>query len=178
MTKLFLRSPYDLITKSFTNWKGMQESGGRRIKRSINIDMKSVVFCTEQMLEKFSKIHLLTDYIESRSQEIIEYNKEHGIDASVTVNGRRLTNIGVFRQYVENYLLTHKDLHKELTAMVRQLQPTELGIPIEVYTFTRTTKWIEYENVQSDIFDHLLALIPEFELRVFQVPTGDDFRRL
>jgi miniconductance mechanosensitive channel len=169
---------YSLVSDSFTNWRGMEESGGRRIKRSINIDMKSVKFCDEEMLKKFSRISVLKDYIATRKKEIEEYNKLHNIDDSVKVNGRRMTNLGTFRKYVEQYLRNHPKIHQELTFLVRHLQPTEKGIPVEIYVFSNDQAWANYEAIQADIFDHILAVIPEFDLRVFQNPTGDDFQKL
>lgn len=168
--------PYELISKSFTNWKGMSEAGARRIKRSINIDMKSVKFCTPEMIERFRKIKLLEEYINQRTKEIEEFNKSMEWDLSSSVNGRRLTNIGVLRKYLETYLRNHPMINQSTSLMVRQLQPTDAGIPVEIYAFVNNPKWVIYENVQSDIFDHVLAIIPDFELRVFQNPTGDDFK--
>jgi miniconductance mechanosensitive channel len=170
--------PYSLMTDSFQNWRGMEESGGRRVKRSVNIDMNSVHFCTPEMLAKYRKIHLLTDYIEKKEQIVEEYNETHHIDASVPVNGRRQTNLGIFRAYLNNYLKNRPDVNHELTCMVRQLQPTELGIPIELYFFSAIKEWVAYEGIQSDVFDHVLAIIPEFDLRVYQAPSGADFREL
>ena len=170
--------PYALVSDSFQNWRGMQESGGRRIKRSIRIDMNSVKFCTPEMLAKYRKIRLLKDYIEETEKVVEEYNKEHGIDNSVLVNGRRQTNLGVFRAYLTNYLRSLPAVNQDLTCMVRQLQPTEQGIPLELYFFSSIKAWIPYEGVQADVFDHVLAIIPEFDLHVFQNPTGEDFRAL
>lgn len=170
--------PYALVSDSFQNWRGMQESGGRRIKRSIRIDMNSVKFCTPEMLAKYRKIQLLKDYIEETEKVVEEYNKEHGIDNSVLVDGRRQTNLGVFRAYLTNYLKSLPAVNQDLTCMVRQLQPTEQGIPLELYFFSAIKAWIPYEGVQADVFDHVLAIIPEFDLHVFQNPTGEDFRAL
>ncbi|GGJ86638.1 mechanosensitive ion channel family protein [Parabacteroides faecis] len=170
--------PYALVSDSFQNWRGMQESGGRRVKRSINIDMNSVRFCTPEMLDKFRKISLLTEYIDTKQQELERYNKEHNIDGSIKVNGRRQTNLGVFRAYLVNYLKSNPDVNKDLTCMVRQLQPTEKGIPMELYFFAATTVWIPYEGIQSDVFDHILAVLPEFDLQVFQEVSGSDLRHL
>lgn len=170
--------PYALVSDSFQNWRGMQESGGRRIKRSIRIDMNSVKFCTPEMLAKYRKIRLLKDYIEETEKVVEEYNKEHGIDNSVLVNGRRQTNLGVFRAYLTDYLRSLPAVNQDLTCMVRQLQPTEQGIPLELYFFSSIKAWIPYEGVQADVFDHVLAIIPEFDLHVFQNPTGEDFRAL
>lgn len=169
--------PYLLVSDSFQNWRGMQESGGRRIKRSINIDMTSVKFCTPEMLEKYRKIHLLKDYIEQTEQVVEAYNKHHHIDNSILVNGRRQTNLGVFRAYLTAYLKSLPVVNTELNCMVRQLQPTDHGIPIELYFFSKIKEWIPYEGVQADVFDHVLAIIPEFELRVFQSPSGTDFQQ-
>ena len=170
--------PYALVSDSFQNWRGMQESGGRRIKRSIRIDMNSVKFCTPEMLAKYKKIQLLKDYIEVTEKVIEDYNKEHGIDNSILVNGRRQTNLGVFRAYLTNYLKSLPTVNQDLTCMVRQLQPTEQGIPLELYFFSAIKAWVPYEGVQADVFDHVLAIIPEFDLHVFQNPTGEDFREL
>lgn len=165
---------YALISESFQNWKGMQESGGRRIKRSIYLDMKSIKFCTYELLEKFKKIEVLKGYVESKLLEIDEHNKN--IDRTIPVNGRALTNVGVFRKYLELYLRAHPKVHQELTFLIRQLQPTDKGLPIEIYVFTNDNAWVAYEGIQSDIFDHVLAVIPEFELSVYQSPTGNDFQ--
>lgn len=163
---------YSLISDSFQNWRGMEESGGRRIKRSINLDMDSVKFCTPEMLEKFKKISILKEYIEKTEITIDLYNKETGANPEIKVNGRRQTNIGVFRAYLKAYLHNRSDIHNDMTFLVRQLQPSEKGIPIEIYVFTKTTEWAAFENIQSDIFDHVLAVIPEFDLRVFQLPSS------
>ena len=170
--------PYLLISDSFQNWQGMQESGGRRVKRSINIDMNSVKFCTPEMLDKYRKIRLLKDYVEHTEAVIEEYNKEHHIDNSVLVNGRRQTNLGVFRAYLTAYLKSLPDVNQELVCMVRQLQPTDHGIPMELYFFCAIKDWVPYEGVQADVFDHVLAIIPEFDLQVFQSPSGRDFQRV
>jgi len=169
---------YAFVTESFDNWRGMEESGGRRIKRSINIDMSSVKFCTNEMLEKFGKIQLIADYVKSRKVEVEKYNKEMHVDETVSVNGRRMTNIGTFRRYMEEYLQSHPKIHNDMTFLVRQLQSTERGIPIEIYVFSNDQAWANYESIQADIFDHILAIMPEFELRVFQNPTGEDFRKM
>ena len=155
----------------------MQESGGRRVKRSINIDMTSVKFCTPEMLEKYRKIQLLKEYVEQTEQVIRAYNEEHGIDNSILVNGRRQTNLGVFRAYLTAYLKSLPTVNKELSCMVRQLQPTDRGIPIELYFFSAIKEWVPYEGVQADVFDHVLAIIPEFDLQVFQLPSGRDFHK-
>ncbi|WP_302458587.1 mechanosensitive ion channel family protein [Mediterranea massiliensis] len=170
--------PYLLVSDSFQNWRGMRESGGRRVKRSINIDMTSVRFCTPEMLEKYRKIQLLKDYID-RTEAVVEaYNEENGIDNEVLVNGRRQTNLGVFRAYLTAYLKSLPVVNKELNCMVRHLQPTDHGLPVELYFFSTIKDWIPYEGVQADVFDHVLAIIPEFGLRVFQSPSGADLQRL
>ena len=169
---------YALVSDSFSNWRGMEESGGRRIKRSINIDMKSVKFCTKEMLDRFNKIQYLREYTEKRKLEIEAYNKENNIDKSIVVNGRNMTNIGTFRKYLEKYLYHHPKIHNDMTFLIRQLQPTDKGIPIEIYVFSNDQRWANYESIQADIFDHILAVIPEFDLRVFQSPSGDDFQRV
>ncbi len=166
---------YALVSESFTNWRGMEESGGRRIKRSINIDITSVKFCSPEMIEKFNRIKLLKEYIKTKTKELEEYNKKNNIDNSVLVNGRRMTNIGTFRKYIENYLRNHPKIHNDMTFLVRQLQPSEKGIPIEIYVFSNDQQWANYESIQADIFDHIMAVIPEFELRVFQNPTYYSF---
>lgn len=166
---------YALISDSFKNWRGMQSSGGRRIKRSLYIDTSSIKFCTEEMIEKFRNIHYLTDYINDKEEEIAKYNAENNIDKTVKVNGRAMTNIGVFRAYVENYLKNHPGIHQGMTLMVRQLAPGEHGLPLEIYCFTNDVRWVIYEGIQSDIFDHLFAVAPEFGLRLFQNPSGSDF---
>lgn len=169
---------YSLITDSFKNWRGMEESDGRRIKRSINIDMKSIRFCTDEMLAKFSKIEHVKAYVEKTEDDLKEYNAKNNIDDSVLVNGRRQTNIGIFRAYLAGYLHNLDEIHDEMTFLVRQLQPSEKGIPIEIYVFSKIQAWAEYEAIQSDIFDHILSVIPEFDLRVFQNPTGDDLQKI
>lgn len=170
--------PYALVSDAFQNWRGMSESPGRRIKRSINIDMNSVRFCSPEMLEKFRKISLITDYIDAKEDELRLYNEEHQIDGSIRVNGRRQTNLGVFRIYLLRYLQSLPEISKELTCMVRHLQPTETGIPIELYFFSSIKEWVSYEGIQADVFDHILAVIPEFGLSVFQNVSGADLRSL
>lgn len=167
---------YSLISDSFKNWRGMEESGGRRIKRSFNIDMKSIRFCTPEMLERYSRIEFVKEYIQLKEKEIKEYNEQNKVDNSVLVNGRRQTNIGVFRAYLKGYLHHHPAIHKGMTFLVRQLQPTEKGLPMEIYVFSKIQEWAKYEDLQSDIFDHVLAVIPQFDLRIYQNPTGEDFK--
>jgi miniconductance mechanosensitive channel len=169
---------YNLISDSFQNWRGMEESGGRRIKRSVYIDMDSITFCTEEMLSKFRKIAVLKPYLDGKQKELDVYNKKFNTDPSSVVNGRRQTNIGIFRAYLKAYLVNRPDIHNDMTFLVRQLQPQEKGLPIEIYVFTTTTKWAEYEDIQSDIFDHILASIPEFGLRVYQFPSNSGLKEI
>ncbi|GIP46305.1 membrane protein [Paenibacillus sp. J45TS6] len=169
---------YALISDSFKNWRGMQASGGRRIKRSINIDTSSISFCTEEMIEELQKIHYLTDYVTTRLDEINTYNMEHQINTESKVNGRQLTNIGVFREYIHQYLRNHPKIHKDMTLIVRQLAPGDNGLPLEIYAFSNDTNWAVYESVQADIFDHIFAVAPTFGLRAFQNPTGHDIVHL
>ncbi len=168
---------YSLVSESFQNYRGMKDSGVRRMKRSISIDMSSVKFCSQEMLDKFRRITILQEYIDRTEAELENYNKENAIDNTVFVNGRRQTNIGVFRAYLEEYLAHHQMVDNSSDLLVRQLQPNSSGIPIEIYAFTLETAFIRYEKVQSDIFDHILAIIPQFDLRVFQSPTGEDLRQ-
>ncbi len=169
---------YKLLDETFKNWRGMVETGGRRIKRAIYIDQNSVRFVDKKLLEKFEKIDLLKDYIVRKKNEIEEDNRKHNVNPEVPVNGRRMTNIGTFREYLKAYLKNRNDVNKELTFLVRQLQPGPNGLPIEIYVFANTTEWGKYEEIQADIFDHILAVVPEFELRIFQNPTGGDFKEL
>ncbi|MHC5146084.1 MAG: mechanosensitive ion channel family protein, partial [Planctomycetota bacterium] len=169
---------YALISDSFKNWRGMSESAGRRIKRSINIDMNTVKFCNPMMLDKFRRIEHIAEYIDAKQAEIDDYNTEANIDNTELVNGRRMTNVGTFRAYVIAYLKNHPKINRNMTFLVRQLKPTECGLPIEIYVFSSDKVWANYEAIQADIFDHILAVIPEFGLRVFQNPTGSDFSRL
>ena len=166
---------YKLIEESYKNWRGMQLSGGRRIKRSIHIDKTSISFLTEEQIQSFKKIDLINDYLDLKDKEIKKFNDSDFVNSDVESNKRRLTNVGTFRAYIKSYLNNRNDIHKDMTFLVRQLTPGPTGVPIELYVFTTTTGWIEYEEIQSDIFDHLLAILPEFGLRVFQNPTGSDF---
>jgi miniconductance mechanosensitive channel len=167
-----------LLEGSFKNWRGMQKAGGRRIKRSIFIDLSSVKFCDETLLNKFKSFQLIKDYIEEKELEIDKDNKAKNVDTTANVNGRRMTNIGTFREYLKAYLKNREDINSGLTFLVRQLTPGPSGIPIEIYVFADTTNWARYEEIQADIFDHLFAVISEFELNIFQNPTGKDFREL
>ncbi len=170
---------YSFVSDSFTNWRGMQESGGRRIKRPINIKISTIKFCDEDMLHRLSKVELIKEYIKERKSEILTYNQAQNIDLDASlVNGRRITNIGLFRQYINAYLTRNPNVNTEMMFMARQLQPTQYGVPLEVYCFSRIKSWIEYENIQSDIFDHLLAVVPHFDLEVFEEPAGSDFQAL
>lgn len=167
---------YALVSDAFINWRGMKDSGGRRIKRSVFIDMNSICFCTDEMLNRFEKISLLAPYITAKKKEIDAYNRDHNVDTSEIINGRRQTNIGVFRAYIIAYLKNHPKIHQDMTFLVRHLQPTPQGLPVEIYVFSKDQVWANYESIQADIFDHILAAIPEFGLKVFQYPTGNDFR--
>jgi miniconductance mechanosensitive channel len=169
---------YSLVIDSFMNWTGMEESDGRRIKRSINIDMKSVRFCDDKMLDKFRKFRLIRNYVIEKQNEITEYNKKLGIEDFSITNGRRQTNLGIFRKYLEEYLKSNPNINLDMTFLVRQLQPSEKGLPIEIYVFSKQKQLKDYETIQADIFDHILAVIPEFELRVFQSPSGNDIQDL
>ena len=169
---------YALINESFKNWRNMNLSGGRRIKRYVNIDLSSIKFCDTEMLERFTKIQLISKDIQDRQAEIKAYNEKNNVDESTFVNGRRLTNIGVFRSYVEAYLMQHPKINNKMTFLIRQLSPRENGLPIEIYVFCKETNWNIYEAVQADIFDHILAVVPEFKLRVFQEPSGSDFQKI
>ncbi len=162
---------YSLASEGFKNWRGMVSTGGRRIMRSVYIDMKSIKFCNNTQLEKFENVAYLKDYIKSRKKEIQEYNKNHNYDDSNLVNGRRMTNIGVFRAYITNYLANHPSVKTDLLYMVRQLQPNEKGLPLEVYCFANTTEWAIYERIQADIFDHIFSVIPFFDLDIYQLPS-------
>lgn len=169
---------YFFITDSFKNWRGMVESGGRRIKRAIYINSQTIRFVDPETREHYKKYYLISDYVIRRQKEIEEYNAEKQVDTSVLINGRRMTNIGVFRQYVEAYLKSHPRIRTDMTIMVRQLAIEDRGVPIEIYCFTNTTAWVEYESIQADIFDHLLSATAFFGLEIFQQPTGKDFKEL
>jgi len=169
---------HKLIDSAFRNWRGMSESGGRRIKRSLFIDMNSIHLCTEEMLDKFMRFEILTEYINGKIKEVTDHNESNKINTAELINGRRLTNVGTFRAYIEAYLQNNSKIHPEMTFLIRQLEPTSRGLPIQIYVFTNDTDWVRYEGIQADIFDHLLAIIPEFGLKVFQSPTGKDFSKL
>lgn len=165
---------YALISDSFKNWRGMSESGGRRIKRSFALDVTSIQFCSEDLIDRLEKIDLLKEYVAEKRSELAEYNSENVVEDGVPANGRRMTNIGTFRAYLERYLRQHPKIHKDMTFLVRQLAPTDHGLPLEVYVFSNDQKWANYEAIQADIFDHLYAVLPYFELRAYQEPSSYD----
>ncbi len=165
------------ITDSFKNWRGMQESGGRRIKRTLNINMATVRFVDAEMREKFQNYHLITNYISERQSEIELFNAQNAVDTTSLINGRRMTNLGVFRNYIELYLRKHPGINQEMTLLVRQMESTQFGVPIEIYCFTSSVKWADYEEAQSDIFDHLFASARHFGLDIFQSPSGADIAK-
>ena len=167
-----------LISESFKNWRGMTESGGRRIKRALHLDQASVRFLEPSERDALRRFTLLRDYLDTKERELADWNAGLGADGELPVNARRITNLGTFRAYVERYLRHHPQVHRDLTLLVRQLQPGPTGLPLEIYCFTSDTRWAVYEGIQSDIFDHLLAILPEFGLRVFQEPGGADFRAM
>lgn len=168
---------YALVSDAFRNWRGMTESGGRRIKRAVNIDINSIKFLTEDDRHRLSQINCLKEYFPAKIHEIRESNAKVS-DLHMMVNGRHLTNVGTFRAYLQEYLQRHDKVHKDMTLMVRQLAPTTEGLPIEIYIFTNDTRWDFYEAIQADIFDHIFAILPEFGLQAFQAPTGNDIRSL
>jgi miniconductance mechanosensitive channel len=163
---------YAFVSDAFKNWRGMQESGGRRIKRSIIIDMHSIKFCDEEMLNRFKKIKYIEDYISQKIEELNIHNAHLDADLSTLANKRRLTNIGTFRAYIDAYLKHNDKINQDMSFLVRQLQSDDKGIPLEIYVFVKDLKWANYENIQADIFDHLLAIVNEFDLDVYQSPSG------
>ena len=167
-----------LINESFKNWRGMQESTGRRIKRSIFIDVNSIGFCDDERIARYSKIDYINEYIEKKRDELAQYNAEHVNEEESLVNGRRITNVGTFRAYILAYLENHPQINQKLTVLVRQLSSSDAGLPIEIYAFSSEKNWIKYEAIQADIFDHLFAVASEFDLRVFQKPSGADFLKI
>ncbi len=167
---------YSLISESFQNWRGMQESPGRRIKRSVFIKQNSVKFITPEDLEKYKKVQLISSYLEDRQNEINEYNTTNEIDTKLPLNGRNQTNLGIFRKYIDTYLNNHSAVHKEMYIIVRHLQPTAQGIPLEVLCFSRDKRWANFEYISSDIFDHIIATVSYFDLQLFEAPSGDDIR--
>jgi len=169
---------YAFISDSFTNWRGMSNSNGRRIKRAISVKIDSIGFCDTEMLERFQKIELVSDYVVQRKEEIKAYNTAKKVDTSTLVNGRNMTNIGVFKAYIEEYLIANPYINKEMMIMVRQLPPSEKGLPLEIYAFSKDKSWKAYESIISDIFDHVLSVAPYFDLEIFQNPAGSDFKRV
>ncbi|MDY0108244.1 MAG: mechanosensitive ion channel family protein, partial [Giesbergeria sp.] len=169
-----------LMSESFKNWRGMFSSGGRRIKRMLRLDANLVRFLTTEEIDRLARIALLKPYLEDKKQDVQQTNaarREHlGEDAVEPANQRRLTNIGTFRAYVDAYVRAHPGIHKDMLLIVRTLEPTGEGVPLELYCFTATTAWVEYERIQGDIFDHLIAILPEFSLGLYQSPTGKDIR--
>lgn len=163
---------YALISDSFQNWRGMQESGGRRIKRALILKQETIKFLTDNDVEKLKKIQLIEKYLTLRGDKIKEHNTQHNIDKQLAINGRNLTNLGVFRKYVESYLESHSAINKKMTLMSRQLPPTPQGLPLEIYAFSSDKRWENYEYIMADIFDHLLASVPYFELELFELPTS------
>lgn len=163
---------YSMITDPFINWRGMTESGGRRISRSIIIDIDTIKFCTPEMLEKYKKFQLVTQYIEDKEKEIEEFNRSNNIDTSTLVNGRRQTNLGIFRAYLQAYIKKNPNLNHNLTMLVRQKDPTEFGVPLQIYCFSAKTDWLSYEAIQNDIFDHVYAVVSQFDLKVYQRPSS------
>lgn len=166
---------YYLISDSFKNWRGMSVSGGRRIKRAVIIKTTSIKYLTKEEIADFKKIQLVADYIDHRQADIDKHNEQNNIDKSVLINGRNMTNFGLFRKYVDVYLHQHPAINKEMTIMTRQLEPTPTGVPLEVYAFSKDKVWANYEHIMADIFDHILAAVPYFQLEVFEYPTGKDF---
>ena len=169
---------HKLIEQAFKNWRGMQESGGRRIKRSFYIDANSIRFLKEEDLDRLENFAVLRDYVREKRREMTDFNRLFAGDPSLIVNSRRLTNVGTLRAYLVAYLKQHPKIHKDMTLIVRQLAPTSEGLPIELYVFTNVTDWVEYEGIQSDIFDHIFSIVHEFGLSVFQAPSGTDFAKL
>jgi len=169
---------YAFISDSFTNWRGMSNSNGRRIKRAVSIKIDTIRFCDDAMLERFQKIELVSDYLVQRKEEIKTYNVKQKVDASTLVNGRNMTNIGVFKAYIEEYLKANPNINKEMMIMVRQLPPSEKGLPLEIYAFSKDQDWKAYENIISDIFDHVLSAVHYFDLEIFENPAGSDFKKL
>jgi miniconductance mechanosensitive channel len=169
---------YAFVSDSFKNWRGMSSSGVRRIKRHLLIDMHTIGFLKDENIMKLGGYELLKQYLAERQKEINEFNEAQKIDRKEIINGRNMTNIGVFRQYAVEYIKRHPKVSRTETLMVRQLQPTELGLPLEIYCFSDTIEWVYYEGVISDIFDHLMAAAPFFGLQVFQSPSGSNFKEL
>lgn len=168
---------YALISDSFKNWRGMMTSGGRRIKRSLSVKLNSVSYLSSSQIDRLKNIQLISNYLETREADINNYNSENSIDKSVLINGRNLTNLGVFRKYIETYIEQHSAINKEMTIMVRQLAPTAHGIPLEIYAFSSDKRWQNYEYIMADIFDHIIAAVSYFELEVFEFPNDTNFKK-
>lgn len=162
---------YSLISDSFKNWRGMVQTGGRRIMRNVYIDIHSIKFCDSDMLNRFESVYHLKEYLDKKKKEIDKYNQDNHFDPSIPANGRRMTNLGTFRAYITQYLQKHPKIHKDLICMVRQMPPGEKGVPLQIYAFTNDTNWVNYEGIQADIFDHILSVAGFFELKIFQYPT-------
>lgn len=169
---------YSLVSDSFQNWRGMSESGGRRIKRSVYIKQSSIKFLSEEDLERFKKIELVKPYIEHRQKDIDKYNSLNNVNKEIQINGRNQTNLGIFRHYLDVFLENNSAINKDLSLMVRHMAPTDKGLPLELYCFSKDKRWVNYEHIQADIFEHLLAAIPYFDLEIFESPTGSDFKKL
>ena len=167
---------HKLIDSSFKNWRGMSDSGGRRIKRSINIDMNSIKFCNDELINNFKSITIISEYIDKKLSNLREHNES--INKESIINGRALTNIGTYRAYIKAYLKNNKDIHKDMTFLVRQLSPTSKGLPLQIYVFSNNTNWIDYEEIQSDIFDHLISALDQFDLKIYQQPSGNDLSNI
>ena len=167
---------HKLIDSSFKNWRGMSDSGGRRIKRSINIDMNSIKFCNDELINNFKSITIISEYIDRKLSNLREHNES--INKESIINGRALTNVGTYRAYIKAYLRNNKDIHKDMTFLVRQLSPTSNGLPIQIYVFSKNTNWIDYEEIQSDIFDHLISALHQFDLKIYQQPSGNDLLKI
>ena len=167
---------HKLIDSSFKNWRGMSDSGGRRIKRSINIDMNSIKFCNDELINNFKSITIISEYIDRKLSNLREHNES--INKESIINGRALTNVGTYRAYIKAYLRNNKDIHKDMTFLVRQLSPTSNGLPIQIYVFSKNTNWIDYEEIQSDIFDHLISALDQFDLKIYQQPSGNDLLQI
>jgi miniconductance mechanosensitive channel len=170
---------YKIVEEAYKNWRGMKEAGGRRIKRSLQIDLQSITFCDLETLKGLGKIDLVHDYVQMQIKLIEQFQAEKGSLIDSPLDGPQVTNLSIFRSYIEAYLKSHPDIHHEgMDLLVRELTPNQTGLPVEIYVFTRTTDWLKYESIQADIIDHLLAAAPYFDLRVFQDPTGKDFSKL
>jgi miniconductance mechanosensitive channel len=166
---------YALISDSFKNWRGMEKSGGRRIKRALHINLDSIHFLTVSELDTLRKIQSISSYLETRQSDIDAYNTKNNINKELLINGRNLTNIGVFRKYIETYIENHSGTNKEMMIMVRQLEPSAQGIPLEIYTFSSDKRWQNYEYIMADIFDHIIAAVPFFNLEIFELPSNSSF---